>query len=44
MTIHRASSGPAVVDVTIHGERVVIYGDQSPLEVSDLLEIAQTLS
>jgi hypothetical protein len=44
MTILRDSSGPAVVDVTMQGERVVIYGDDAPLEVSDLLDIAQTLS
>jgi len=38
MTIPRDNSGPSVVDVTMQGERVVIYGDNTPLEVSDLLE------
>lgn len=44
MTIPRDSTGPAVVDVTVQGERVVIYGDPAPLDVSNLLDIAQTLS
>jgi hypothetical protein len=43
MTFPRNSSGPAVVDVTIRGERVVIYGDNAPLEVTDLLDMAQAL-
>jgi hypothetical protein len=44
MTIPRDSSGPALVDVAMQGERVVIYEDHAPLEVSDLLGIAETLS
>jgi hypothetical protein len=44
MTFPRDSSGPASVDVTMQGERVVIYGDPAPLEVSALLDVAQTLS
>jgi hypothetical protein len=44
MTIPRDSSGPAIVDVTTQGERVVIGGDYATVEVTTLLEIAQTLS
>lgn len=44
MTIPRDASGCGVVDVTMQGERVVLYSDDSPLEVNTLLDIAQTLS
>jgi hypothetical protein len=43
MTMPRTATEPAVVDVTIRGERVVIYSDHSSLEVDGLLDIAQTL-
>jgi hypothetical protein len=44
ITMPGNGSGPAVVDVTMQGERVVIYADHPPLEASDLLDIAKTLS
>jgi hypothetical protein len=39
-----SNAGPAIVDLTLEGVRVILYGAYAPLELSNLIEVAETVS